>query len=112
MAPAPWDDSRIVSGMQAQLAARRVRITAGDAPLGWKVGFGAPAAMQKFNITAPLVGYLMQSGQRASGAQVSLKGWTKPIAEPEIAVIVGHDVPAGGDRAAAGAAIAAFAPAI
>ena len=30
--------------MTAQLAARRARIAAGERPLGWKVGFGAPAA--------------------------------------------------------------------
>jgi 2-keto-4-pentenoate hydratase len=62
----PWDDPRIARGMATQLATRRARIAAGDAPLGWKVGFGAPAAMAKFNITAPLVGYLMRSGQLAN----------------------------------------------
>jgi 2-keto-4-pentenoate hydratase len=109
---APLDDPRIARGMAVQLAARRARIAAGDRPLGWKVGFGAPAAMEKFQITAPLVGYLMQSGALASGATASLKGWTKPVAEPEIAVVIGHDLAPGGDRAAAAAAIAALAPAI
>ena len=41
-----WDDPRIARGMRAQLARRRERIAAGEAPLGWKVGFGAPAAMK------------------------------------------------------------------
>jgi 2-keto-4-pentenoate hydratase len=109
---APLDDPRIARGMAVQLAARRARIAAGDRPLGWKVGFGAPAAMAKFQITAPLVGYLMQSGALASGATASLKGWTKPVTEPEIAVIIGHDLAPGGDRDAAAAAIAALAPAI
>jgi 2-keto-4-pentenoate hydratase len=98
--------------MAAQFGARRARIAAGDRPLGWKVGFGAPAAMAKFKITAPLVGHLMQSGALASGATASLKGWTKPVAEPEIAVVIGHDLAPGGDRDAAAAAIAALAPAI
>jgi 2-keto-4-pentenoate hydratase len=107
-----WDDPRIARGMKVQLAARRKRIADGDKLLGWKVGFGAPAAMEKFQIAAPLVGYLMQSGHVSSGASVSLKGWTKPAAEPEIAIRMGHDLPAGGDLAAATRAIASLSPAI
>ena len=44
-------DPRIARGMWAQLALRAKRIAAGDKPLGWKVGFGAPAAMKKLEIT-------------------------------------------------------------
>jgi 2-keto-4-pentenoate hydratase len=105
------DDPRIARGMQAQLAARRARIASGEAPLGWKVGFGAPAAMQQLGIAAPLLGYLMQSGRIASGGTVSFKGWAKPVAEPEIAVYIGRDLPGGGDAAAAASAIAALGPA-
>ena len=107
-----WDDARIARGMAEQLGVRRARIADGEAPLGWKVGFGAPAMMQKFAITAPLVGFLMQSGRIPSGGSASLKGWVKPVAEPEIAVHIGQDLPGGGDRAAAAAAIAALGPAI
>jgi 2-keto-4-pentenoate hydratase len=110
--PLPWDDPRIMRGMAAQLDARRKRIADGDKPLGWKVGFGAPAIMEKFRITAPLVGYLMQSGRVSSGDSVSLNGWTKPAAEPEIAVRIGRDLSAGGDLAAATRAITALSPAI
>lgn len=104
-------DPRVTRGMQAQLEARRAKIAAGDRPLGWKVGFGAPAAMQKLNITAPLVGFLMQSGRIESGGTASFAGWSKPVAEPEIAVHIGCDLPGGGDEAAAAAAIAALSPA-
>jgi 2-keto-4-pentenoate hydratase len=107
-----WDDPRIKRGMTEQLAKRRARIAAGETPLGWKVGFGAPAMMEKFRITAPLVGFLMQPALVQSGASASLAGWVKPVAEPEIAVHIGRDLPGGGDRAAAAAAIAALGPAI
>jgi 2-keto-4-pentenoate hydratase len=110
--PAPWDDPRIARGMKEQLASRRSRIAAGEVPLGWKVGFGAPAMMEKFKITAPLVGYLMKGGLIVSGGSASLKGWVKPVAEPEIAVHIGHDLAGGGDRGAAAAAIGALSPAI
>ena len=108
----PWDDPRIARGMEEQLAKRRARIAAGEQPLGWKVGFGAPAMMEKFKIAAPLVGFLMKGGLIPSGGSVSLKGWIKPVAEPEIAAHIGRDVAAGGDRAAAATAIAALGPAI
>jgi 2-keto-4-pentenoate hydratase len=107
-----WDDPRIQRGMTEQLAGRRARIAAGERPLGWKVGFGAPAMMEKFRITAPLVGFLMQRALIPSGGTASLKGWVKPVAEPEIAVRMRSDLPGGGDRAAAAAAIAALGPAI
>jgi len=110
--PAAWDDPRIARGMKEQLANRRARIEAGEEPLGWKVGFGAPAAMEKLKITAPLVGFLMQRGLIPPGGSASLQGWVKPVAEPEIAVYIGHDPAGGGDRAAAAAAIAAVSPAI
>jgi len=109
---AAWDDPRIARGMKEQLANRRARIEAGDRPLGWKVGFGAPAAMEKLEITAPLVGFLMHRGLIAPGGSASLQGWVKPVAEPEIAIHIGRDVAGGGDRAAAAAAIGALSPAI
>jgi 2-keto-4-pentenoate hydratase len=107
-----FDDARIARGMRTQLAQRQARIENGDAPLGWKVGFGAPAAMAKLAISAPLVGHLMRSALVASGATVSLKGWVKPVAEPEIAVHMGRDLAAGATPDAAREAIAALGPAI
>jgi len=107
-----WDDPRIQRAMSVQLAKRRALIDAGEAPLGWKVGFGSPPAMEKFKISAPLVGFLMKRGLVSSGDTASLKGWVKPVAEPEIAVHIGKDVAPGGDVAAAAAAIVALSPAI
>jgi len=108
----PVHDPRIARGMTAQLARRRERLAAGETALGWKVGFGAPAAMEKLGIRAPLVGFLTARALLPSGASISLAGWTKPVAEPEIAVHLGKDLPAGADRDAVKAAIAGLAPAI
>ncbi|HEY7662565.1 MAG TPA: fumarylacetoacetate hydrolase family protein [Xanthobacteraceae bacterium] len=107
-----WEDARVARGMRAQLELRRKRLDAGDAPLGWKVGFGAPSMLQQLGITGPLVGFLTRAARVQSGEAISLAGWTKPVAEPEIAVHIGRDVPAGGDRAAAAASIAGISPAI
>ena len=107
-----WEDPRVVRGMQAQLAARRKRLDAGDQPLGWKVGFGAPAMLQLLNISAPLVGFLTRDARVQSGGSVSFAGWSKPVLEPEIAVHIGRDVPADADDETARAAIAGISPAI
>jgi 2-keto-4-pentenoate hydratase len=109
---AAWDDPRIERGMKLQLAAWHARLERGEKTLGWKVGFGAPAAMERLGIRAPLVGFLTDMALLPSGAKVSLAGWTKPAAEPEIAVRMGKDLARGASRDGAKAAIAGLAPAI
>src|ERR1700745_4297064 len=101
-----WDDPRIARGMTTQLSARRARIAAGERPIGWKVGLGAPPAMERLKIKAPLVGFMMEKSLLANGGDVSLAGWTKPVAEPEVAVHMGKDLAGGADRATSIAAIA------
>jgi 2-keto-4-pentenoate hydratase len=107
-----WEDARVIRGMRAQLETRRKRLERGDAPLGWKVGFAAPDMLKRLGISGPLVGFLTRNALVRSGATVSLAGWTKPVAEPEIAVHLGRDVAGGADHAAAEAAIAGISPAI
>lgn len=109
---AAWDDPRVFRGMTAQLERRRELLEAGHKPLGWKLAFGGPAAMERLRTNAPLVGFLMQSALVPSGSTLSLSNWKKPAAEPEIAVHLGKDLPANADRRTAMAAIAALGPAI
>ena len=109
---APWNDPRIKRGMEKQLAARRARIAAGEKPLGWKVGLGAPALMEKLGIKAPAVGYLMQRALLLSGSTVSFAGWVKPVAECEIAVRMARDVAGGATPEDAAAAVKEIFPAI
>jgi 2-keto-4-pentenoate hydratase len=92
-------DPRARRGMDAQLALRRERLAAGDEALGWKLGFGAPEAMRRLSIGAPLVGFLMRSGQ-VHGEDVALGGWTSPHVEPEVAVHVGPELSIAGLGAA------------
>lgn len=88
-------DERIADGMRAQLALRRERLGAGDRALGWKVGFGSTAAMQRLGTDRPLVGFLLDSNRLPDGAEVALDGWGAPALEPEIAVHLARDVPPG-----------------
>jgi 2-keto-4-pentenoate hydratase len=78
--------------MREQLALRRARLESGERPLGWKVGFGSPAAREKLGTDRPLVGFLTDAGLLADGAEVPVGDWVAPALEAEIAVRIGADV--------------------
>src|SRR5688572_1490420 len=68
---APWYDLRIARGMAAQLTHWHQRLKDGEKAIGWKVGFGAPAAMETLKITAPLIGHLTDRARLESESKVS-----------------------------------------
>jgi 2-keto-4-pentenoate hydratase len=105
-------DQRIAEGLRVQMTLRSQHLAAGARQAGWKVGFGAPAAMEKLQLSAPLVGFVLDRALLSPGDAVSLAGWTKPAAEAEIAAHLGRDLPANASREEAHAAIAAIGPAI
>jgi len=107
-----WDDPRIKNGMQQQLRWRRELLAAGKQPLGWKLAFGGPAALERLRINAPLVGFLMADAVVASGSTISFAGWKKPAAEPELTVYLAKDLAPGADRQTIMTAIAGLGPAI
>src|SRR5882757_8964284 len=107
-----WDDPRIKSGMEQQLRWRRELLAAGKQPLGWKLAFGGPAALERLRINAPLVGFLMANAVVASGSTITFAGWKKPAAEPELTVYLGKDLNLGADRQTITKAIAGLGAAI
>ena len=109
---ATLDDPRIGNGMRAQMELRQKLLDGGAKQIGWKVGLGAPAMQIKCKLTAPIVGFLLDRAELASGATVSLAGWHKPAAEAEIAAYIGRDLPAGANRNDVRRAISALGPAI
>lgn len=110
--PVAWEDPRIKRGMAQQLRWRRELLAAGGKPVGWKLAFGGPAALERLRINAPLVGFLMADAVVASGSTISFSGWKKPAAEPELTVYLGKDLPSGADRKTTMNAIAGLGPAI
>lgn len=110
--PTAWEDPRIASGMKQQLSYRRELLRSGKKPLGWKLAFGGPAALQRLRINEPLVGFLMADAVLQSGSSVSLSGWKKPAAEPEIAVYLRKDLGGNADRQTICDAIAGLGAAI
>lgn len=91
-----WDDNpRIQRGTHRMLALRSKQLAAGEQPIGWKMGFGAPASLERFGLSAPLLGFVTDATLHDSPSTVSCAGWQAPVAEPEIAVYLGDDVEPG-----------------
>ena len=112
MTQAVLDDPRIQAGMRRQFALLEERRRTGARRIGWKVGFGAPAAKEKLRIDSALVGFLLDRAILSDRTTVSLAGWAKPVAEPEIAIEIGRDIAAGVSEPEAAQCIAAIGPAI
>ena len=106
------NDQRIARGMAAQKALRSARLQAGDSSLGWKIGFGTAAAMDKLGIQFPLVGFLSGAALMPSNTALPLEAFTRAAAEPEIAVHMGSDLGPDADEHTVRAAIAGLGPAI
>ncbi len=77
--------------MKALLDRRHDALAAGEAPVGWKIGFNTPAIQEHFGLADPVVGYLTDAGVSPDGATVSLAGWGAPALEVELAIRVGDD---------------------
>lgn len=106
------NDPRIAAGMRRQLELRQKHFDAGAKQIGWKVGLGAPAALERCKLTKPVVGFLLDRAELKPGATVSLKGWAKPVAEIEIAAYMARDLAPDADADTVRAAIGALGPAI
>jgi 2-keto-4-pentenoate hydratase len=85
----PWDDPRVVAGMERLLARRAELLAEGATPIGWKLAFGTEVAMSKLGTTGPVVGFLTDRTLIAPGGDCSIDGWTAPKLEPEIAIHLG-----------------------
>lgn len=92
MIPSGGDDPLVREGTRRMLEQRERLLGQGHRMVGWKLGFGAPAWLEKFGLAGPLVGFLPESGRKASGSTISCHGWVNPVAEPELAVYLSSDV--------------------
>lgn len=98
--------------MAAQLALRERLLGGGARHLGWKAGFASAPARKQLGTSAPLFGFLTDRGLLPSGSTIAIDGWTRAVLEPEIAVYLGRDLPAGVASAEIQASIAALGPAL
>lgn len=96
-------------GMQAQLAVWRHSVLAHGNRLGWKIGFGEPAAQRRAGLVAPVIGFLRRDRLLQSGSEFRIPKNSVMKAEVEVAIRMGRDVAAGISLAQAEDAIAAIA---
>jgi 2-keto-4-pentenoate hydratase len=106
---AVWEDARVARGLQTLLDRQREET---GRRIGWKVGLGGAAAMERLGTTGPLVAPLTDATLFESGDGVSIGACVRPCFEPEIAAHIGADLHAGADLDTVRAAIAAIGPAI
>lgn len=100
------------SGLQRLLEKRRELVGSGARPLGWKAAFGSSQAKQRLGLPHLLAGFLTDRTVLPSGVTVSVRGWRRPVAEPEVAVRLGQDVLPDSSPEAVAAAVTGMAPAI
>ncbi len=91
-------------GLTAEFAKRRARLAAGEKSLGWKVGLGGPAVLQRLGLAAPLVGFSDAARPRALRRRGVVPGLDQPVAEPEVCVRMATDLASGATPEATAAA--------
>ncbi len=106
-----WDDPAVGRGIHRQRELLDTRRAAGETIVGWKVGFSR-AVQTELGLTGPVVGFLSSAALRPNGARISVRAWTKPAMEPELAIHLATDVDPGATPEAAAGAIGAIGPAI
>jgi 2-keto-4-pentenoate hydratase len=98
--------------MRAQRELLAGHLAAGARQVGWKVGVGSPAGMQRLQIAEPLVGFLLDRTLLPNDAEVDLGQWRAPFAEAEVAAIMGTDPAPNSDGESVWDAVEGIVPAI
>ena len=105
-------DQRVLDGLREQLASWRAELQGGASRVGWKIGLNIPEVQARLGIRAPVIGHLTTASLVEPGGEFSAHGTANLVAEAEVAVRMGRDVPAEASEDEARDAIAGLAPAI
>jgi 2-keto-4-pentenoate hydratase len=98
---------------EVQLGALARRVAAGDRHVGWKVGLTSKGTQTQFGLFEPILGHLLRSGARPSGAEFGFAQLVRPGFENELCLTLGQSLPGPGvTLEQARAAIVAVAPAL
>ncbi|HEY9050664.1 MAG TPA: fumarylacetoacetate hydrolase family protein [Gammaproteobacteria bacterium] len=103
---------KIQRGMTRQIQTWRDLVASRDHRLGWKVGFNMVADQQRLKLPSAMVGYLTKERSLISGSQYKSSPNSVLLVEPEIAILIGNDVPANATAEQANAAIKAYTAAL
>jgi 2-keto-4-pentenoate hydratase len=99
--PVDRSDARVRVGLERMMEARGRAVAEGARPVGWKIGWNAPAVRERLGVGSSVIGFLLDSGIRPAGEPVPLSGTVNPGAEVELGLRIGD-----------GAALAAVGPGI
>lgn len=99
-------------GLARHFENHATRLARGTRRLGYKVAFNSPAIQEQLGLDGSLVAGLAGNTLRESPADCSLAGATMALLEPELAVLLAHDLPATADADQAAAAVGSVAAAI
>ena len=81
----------LVEATRRQLAHWRAALSSGAERVGWKIGFNAPAVQESLGLPHSVVGHLTTATLVGADGAHSLAGAKNPLAEPEVAILVGPD---------------------
>lgn len=104
--------AKIQRGMSQQLHAWRENMTKQKHRLGWKIGFNMPSDQERLSLPSAMVGYLSRERSLVSGQSYLAAPNSTLLVEPEIAVQIHCNVPAGASIEQANAAISAYTAAL
>jgi 2-keto-4-pentenoate hydratase len=83
-------DSSLQAGLQRMMEARARAVAAGERPIGWKIGWNAPAVRERLGVGSSVIGFMLESGIHQPSDPIPLGGTTAPGAEVELAIAVGE----------------------
>ena len=81
----------LVEATRRQLTHLRATLSSGAERVGWKIGFNAPAVQESLGLSHSVVGHLTTATLVGADGTHSLAGAKNPLAEPEVAILVGPD---------------------
>lgn len=103
---------KIHNGMARQLRTWSETIAQQDQRLGWKIGFNMAADQKRLGLPSAMMGFLSAGHRLYSGDRYQVPAGAQLLVEPEVALLIGNDLPAGTTAAEAEAAIAAYCAAL
>jgi 2-keto-4-pentenoate hydratase len=103
---------KIQQGMKRQLSLWRGTVASHQQRLGWKIGFNMSADQQRMGLPSAMVGFLSGERRHVTGGCYQPSADSTLLIEPEVALLIGADVPAGARADQAIAAIEAYSAAL
>jgi 2-oxo-3-hexenedioate decarboxylase len=88
-----WPDLDVETAYRVQWTGVAAKLDAGETLIGAKLGLTSRIKQQVMNVDSPLYGWVTSSMLTAYGEPVDLSAFIHPRVEPEIAFLLGRDIP-------------------